>query len=218
MTRTLFFAVLLFAAALAASPRASAISTARVADDRIVISVPVEVVGGTSTVIERWWETIDRVWNRGNDGRPFTVCGRSVLFDVRFTPSPAPSRTAHVVFVEDVAPGQRYVSSVWHVLGTLPTQSARTGYWASSLPPMTAAHEFGHLLGLLDEYTPNDVNGNGRHDPGEGSRPDEARYPDAWRSLMAYERGSILERHIVEVLRLHGLAYALDCSAAASHR
>lgn len=180
--------------------------------DRITITVPIEVVGGSERLIAAWYQGIDRAWNRGDDGEPFVVCGRLVEFDVQFTARPIPEASAsHVVFVEPVPAGQRYVSSVWNAFGTSPAYSARTGYWGSNLAPDTAAHEFGHLLGLLDEYTEDDANGNGRRDPGEGSVPDVARYPDAWQSLMAYERGVVLERHIREVLRLHGAVGALSC-------
>ena len=33
--------------------------------------------------------------------------------------------------------------------------------------------------------------------------PDQRRFPDAWLSLMAQEQGSVLARHIREVVRMH---------------
>lgn len=198
--------------------RTGRVSSAAADRARITIVVPIEVVGGTPRLVDSWREAVDRAWNQADDGRPFRVCGREVRVDVRFTnrpePRPGTRRTAarsHTVFVAHVMPGQRYTSSVWHDPGTLPTESARLGFWGSDLTPAKAAHEFGHLLGLADEYTEHDSNRNGSRDPGEGSMPDVARYPDAWTSLMAYEGGAVLERHVREVVRLHEVRDAFDC-------
>jgi hypothetical protein len=181
----------------------------------IVINVPIEVVGGTDEMIARWQRGIDETWNRGNDGRPFEICGRQVLFKANFVPQPRDAqvpRNVHVVVVEQVAPGERYMSRVWHALGTSPAYSSRTGFWGSNTDASTAAHEFGHLLGLLDEYVENDANANGLREPGETPLPDERRHPDAWMSLMAHEGGNVLPRHIREVVRMHNLASALACA------
>lgn len=212
MKRSVFACVLLLAVGRAAAGFPD-LSSAIVEHDRVTIVVPVEVVGATEELLETWREGIDRTWNRGNQGGPFVICGRQVVFDVRFMPGPARQGTGHIIFVEPVGRGERYVSSVWHALGTSPTESARTGFWSANLRPTTAAHEFGHILGLMDEYREYDANGNGMRDPGEGSLPDVRRYPaDAWFSLMANEHGVVLERHIREVLRLHGATDALDCT------
>jgi hypothetical protein len=97
-------------------------------------------------------------------------------------------------------------------LGTAPTYASRTGFWGSNTDAATAAHEFGHLLGLFDEYVENDANRNGLREPGETPVPDENRYRDAWLSLMAHERGSVLQRHVREILRMHGAEAALSCT------
>jgi hypothetical protein len=115
------------------------------------------------------------------------------------------------VVVRDVRPGEQYVSSVWHALGTSPSYSARTGYWGSNMDGDTAAHEFGHLLGLLDEYVESHFDDNGHREPGDGPRPDVDRHPDAWFSVMARERGTVLRRHIREVLRMHATPDVLAC-------
>ena len=197
----------------ATTARADGVSSVLVEADRITILVPIAVVGGSEGVLERWRNGIDRAWNRGNDGRPFRVCDRPVHFDAQFTRRAGSHAAAgHVVFVADVLPGQRYVSTVSHAPGTSPAESARTGYWGSNLTAATAAHEFGHLLGLPDEYTEEDPNRNGLRDPGEGSVPDVERYPDAWLSLMAFERGIVLQRHVREILRLHGVSGLRDCA------
>lgn len=172
----------------------------------ITINVPIEVVGGTDDMLAIWARGIDDTWNRGNDGRPFEVCGRKVIFNATFHRRPKDAqvpRNVHVVVVEEVEPGQAYMSRVWHALGTSPSYSSRTGFWGSNTDVQTAAHEFGHLLGLLDEYEENDANDNGLREPGETPLPNQSRYPDAWLSLMAQERGSVLHRHVREAVRLH---------------
>jgi len=210
--RILCVAVLCLWANGALLAKANAVSTVVTDGHTVVINVPIEVLGASEALIERWTEGIDRAWNFGNNGEPFSVCGRHVVFNAQFTARGTGeilNADAHVVVVEKVKPGQRYVSRVWHALGTSPTYSARTGFWGSDTDGGTAAHEFGHLLGLLDEYVENET---GMRAPGERPVPDEARFPDAWLSLMAQERGSVLERHVREILRIHGAHAVLSCA------
>jgi hypothetical protein len=182
------------------------ISSLFVAPNSITLTIPITIVGADPDVLANWQRSIERVWNHGNDGEPFTYCGRDVIFDARFQPSAAPrnAKTSHLVIVQDVKPGDQYVSSVWHALGTSPSYSPRTGFWGSNMDGETTAHEFGHLLGLLDEYVETDPNKNGLREPGERPVPDVRRYPDALFSVMANERGVALQRHIREVIRMHG--------------
>jgi hypothetical protein len=42
--------------------------------------------------------------------------------------------------------------------------------------------------------------------------PDERRFPDAWLSLMAHERGSVLQRHVRDVVRMHTTDGPFSCS------
>jgi hypothetical protein len=191
--------------------RTTVVSTVTINDGLIVINVPIAVLGGSDALLARWQEGINRTWNFGNDGAAFAFCGRAVVFNAHFTLRRSPdglNPDAHVVVVEDVKPGRTHTSRVWHALGTSPTYSARTGFWGSDADGATAAHEFGHLLGLLDEYVESET---GLRAPGERPVPNEARYPDAWLSLMAQEHGSVLERHVREVVRIHGAAHALAC-------
>lgn len=185
---------------------AAAISWMVVETTTITIHVPIEVVGGTDEMIDLWKRSIEDAWNRGNDGRPFQVCGRTVTFHANFVRRPTHGqvpRNVHVVVIEDVMPGEPYMSRVWHALGSSPAYSSRTGFWGSNTDAATAAHEFGHLLGLMDEYKENDANANGLREPGERPLPDERRHADAWLSLMAHEDGSVLYRHIREAVRMH---------------
>jgi hypothetical protein len=192
--------------AVESAAQTNAISTMRIDATTILIDVPIEVVGGSDDLLATWRAAIDAAWNRGNDERAFEVCGRVVRFNVRFARRPADGqvpRNVHVVVVEEVLPGERYVSRVWHALGSSPAYSSRTGFWGSNSDPATVAHEFGHLLGLLDEYEENDANANGLREPGETPLPNDKRFADAWLSLMAHERGSVLVRHIREIIRMH---------------
>jgi hypothetical protein len=193
---------------------AAAISFLTVDAATVTINVPIEVVGGTDAMMASWQRGIDETWNRGNDGRSFEVCGRRVIFNATFIPqltNGSVPRNVHVVVVEDVPAGTSYVSRVWHALGTSPAYSSRTGFWGSNTDASTAAHEFGHLLGLLDEYVENDANANGLREPGETPLPDERRFPDAWMSLMAHERGNVLQRHVRDVVRMHDTGGLLTC-------
>lgn len=175
------------------------VSSLSVTGNSITLTIPVNIVNVEPAVLADWQRSIDRAWNHGNDGGSFSHCGKPVIFDARFTPQPVarPSATSHLVIVSNVKPGEQYVSSVWHTLGTSPSYSPRTGYWASNMDGATSAHEFGHLLGLLDEYGQNDSH----------------RYRDAAVSLMATERGVVLDRHIREIIRMHGGDAALTCDA-----
>jgi hypothetical protein len=191
------------------------VSSMHVDASTISIDVPIEVVGGTDDMIGLWTRAVEEAWNRGNDGRAFHVCDREVTFNAKFIRRPSDGqvpRNVHVVVVEDVGPEQRYVSRVWHALGSSPAYSSRTGFWGSNTDAGTAAHEFGHLLGLLDEYEENDVNANGMREPGETPLPNERRFPDAWLSLMAQEKGSVLTRHVREVVRMHTTDLSFTCS------
>jgi hypothetical protein len=181
----------------------------------ITITVPIDVVGGSETLIALWHAGIDDAWNHGNHGTAFEVCGRKVQFVPQFRrlpPDANTSRDAHVIVVEEVRPGQYYVSTVWHAAGTSPTESARTGFWGSNASPTTAAHEFGHLLGLDDEYIENDVNGNATRDPGETPIPDTSKYSDAAQSAMGVHEGAVLPRHVEAAVAGHDVAGTLDCA------
>jgi hypothetical protein len=202
-------------ACVSESAHSNSVSTLSVSANSVTITIPIDIVGVDADVLGRWQRAIDRAWNHGNDGDSFTYCGRRVIVDARFTPQSIVqfSPSSHLVVGREVSAGESYVSSVWHALGTSPTYSPRTGYWGDNMAAGTAAHEFGHLLGLLDEYVETDVNRNGLREPGERPAPDAGRYPDAWFSLMATERGVVLQRHIDEILRVHGVDGVLNCQA-----
>ena len=181
--------------------------------DTLTLNVPIDIVGAPPRLVRRWRAAIDRAWNQGNDGTPFDVCGRTLHFNPQFTVRAVarPSPTSHLVVVEQVRSGEPFVSSVWHTVGTLPSYSPRTGHWGSNMGDGTAAHEFGHLLGLLDEYRPETGDRGARPERPHRPTPDVTRYADAPFSLMADERGVVLPRHLEEILRMHGAAAFLEC-------
>src|SRR5262245_13043350 len=138
--RVLVFALLLAARSATAGNRGEHVSSVMTDPTTLTINVPIDIVGAAPERLALWRTAIDRVWNEGNDGRGFTVCGLRVRFNPQFTPRAFAERssTTHLVIVQPVVPGQQFVSSVWHALGTSPAYSPRTGYWGSNMDAATA--------------------------------------------------------------------------------
>lgn len=191
-----------------------AASTLTVDPDGIRIVVPIEVDGGSDEVLSRWSDAIDREWNRGNGGKPFEYCGRPVTFVPVFKLMADDGNVDpgyHLLVVQPVRPGQYYVSHVTYTRGTTPAEANRNGFIASNASDATVAHEFGHYLGLGDEYLENDTNGNGVRDQAETTTPNAALYPDAAGSLMATVNGHVLDRQVDAALQEHGIDGQLQC-------
>ena len=199
--------VFLLATSFRARFVADSISSLALKGDVIVITVPTTIVGADSGLMSRWLQAIERAVELRERRRTFCrVRPRRPVRPPfsRAHESASDAADSHLVIVETVRDGQSYVSRVSYAIGTSPSYSPRTGSWGSNMDAGTVAHEFGHLLGLLDEYVENDVNRSGHREPGEDPRPDLARYPDGFFSLMAVERGAVLPRHVREVVRMHG--------------
>jgi hypothetical protein len=216
-------AVRLFAGALAAAAVSAALltgvpldaaSTLTVSPDGIRVIVPIEVTGADDALTSRWSDAIDRAWNQGNGGDPFVYCGRTVTFVPVFKDMPADGNVDpgyHLLVVQEVRDGQYFVSTVWHERGTSPAAANRNGFIASNASDAVVAHEFGHYLGLADEYVEHDANGNGTRDAGEATSPNSALHPDAAGSLMATDTGAVYARHVDAALEEHGIDEQLRC-------
>lgn len=194
-----------------------AASSLTVDPEGIRVIVPIEVDGGDDALISRWSDAIDRAWNRGNGGEPFVYCGRPVTFVPLFKVLPESGNVDpgyHLLVVQPVRDGQYFVSTVSHTRGTSPADVNRNGFVASNASDAVVAHEFGHYLGLPDEYNENDTNGNGVRDPGETTTPNTALYPDAAGSLMATADGQVYPRQVDEALKEHGIDEQLQCPLA----
>jgi hypothetical protein len=201
------------AGALAHVPLDAA-STLAVSPEGIRVIVPIEVTGADDELTSRWSDAIDRTWNRGNGGEPFAYCGRPVTFVPVFKEMPSDGNVDpgyHLLVVQPVRDGQYFVSTVWHERGTSPAAANRNGFIASNASDAVVAHEFGHYLGLADEYVEHDTNGNGTRDAGETTSPNTALHPDASGSLMATDRGAVYSRHVDAALEEHGIDEQLRC-------
>jgi hypothetical protein len=209
MTTTL---ALLLAFAITWPLRAA--STLSVTDAEITIVVPIEVDGGSDTLLGDWMDDIDAAWNRGNNGKAFHYCGRPVRFVPVFKQIAGNGNADpgyHLLIVQDVRPGQYFVSTVFHETGSTPTETNRNGFIADTASSATVAHEFGHYLGVDDEYIVIDRNGNGVRDEGDTSRPNTALHSDAGDSLMGTLEGAVLQRHIDDALEAHGVEDKVQC-------
>jgi hypothetical protein len=204
-----------FLAALVLGITLGAASSLIVSDDEIRIVVPIEIEGASDALIDKWMNAIDDAWNRGNGGQAFTYCGRPV----RFVPilkamsaSGTVDRGYHFLQVQPAQPASSsFVSNVMHQPGKRPTEENRNGFIASSENVATVAHEFGHYLGLGDEYYEQDTNRNGQRDPGEPTVPNTALHGDAGESLMATLTGHVTQRLVDAALVEHGIEQKLTC-------
>lgn len=191
---------------------------------KYTVKVPIDLIADDPSLAKRWKKAITDHWNNGPLLGRFKCAGRSVEFvpDIRVTPAGGKTRPdAHKVRIKLLAPGVDFISTVHPGPGGLnPTTHSFTGNWGSNEDNATIAHEFGHLVGLPDEYEwipyedrnnngrrdpgerlLHDKNGNGKRDPGEPTRPK----PGFEGSLMAEHDGKVDQGLVNEAMLKHGI-------------
>jgi hypothetical protein len=187
--------------------------------DKFTITVPIDLIGGEDDIAAKWNEAIRDYWNNGPGLGRFKYCGKSVEFvpDIRPIAAGEQGRPdAAKIRMQLVPPGRDIISNV---RGIDPARNS-TGTWGSNEGDATIAHEFGHILGLRDEYVwvpYTDTNSNGRWDANEplnddpnhnGKRdPEEPTHPAPGNvgSIMAEAEGKALQRHIDAVMDRPGI-------------
>jgi hypothetical protein len=170
---------------------------------RIRITVPIDLVGGEDDVAARWNQAIKKFWNDGPFLGYFKYCGKKVEFVPDVHPIAAGQQgrpDADKITMRLVREGVYVRSNVLHH-GEFDPANNSGGNWTSTASDQIIAHEFGHLLGLRDEYFYLDNNHNGKRDPHEPTAP-KPEFRDG--SLMAGP-GKILQRHIDEAMNKLGI-------------
>ncbi len=195
-------------AALGSVATAGAINTFEITERAITITVPVDLVGATSSLTaERFANHVNRYWGSGSDGLPFCYGGRTVTIvpDFRVVPAGGSLRpNASRITVVEMRPGVDLISHVdWPTDPFDPRSQTATGAWEADATGDVIAHEFGHLLGIDDEYRESDTNHDGIRQPNEPT----VVLPQyqGQQSLMAELSGHVRQRHIAAVMQRHGM-------------
>jgi hypothetical protein len=178
-------------------------------------------------------QAVDSYW--GKPGYTY-LCYKVIMkLDIEAGSTKQPGR--HTIFMVPNDPGDPFVSTVDSPKNYDPANQSAVGHWNDWDDANVVAHEFGHVLGLRDEYTYQDKNGNGKRDYNEPTMPDPNKAPEyTWtdkepkngkidpgeislnpgqtRSLMAeWADGSsrILQRHINSIVNKHAPRGSIDC-------
>jgi hypothetical protein len=195
-----------------------AANTATVTSTSITISVPIDIVeetveGDADYYRRLWTASINEWWNRG-----FTVTcpdgskPRRVVFDpdIEVRSHETGFRyEAHVVAAlpgESTLPGYPPRADV-HPPGEIydPLEETVIGHWPEEKRPASIAHEFGHVVGLPDEYETS---------TGPNGQPMSRPIPGYQDSIMS-DFGPVHQRHLDEVVRQHTSLDELECEEPA---
>lgn len=152
------------------------------------ISLNIDLIGANpGNLVNVWEQGIEGIWsNRYNiiDG----IYTYPIVFDVNFV-----DVTADQVVTVHSGTGRSNMTN-WYL--------DRPGGWDNSYQDEIAAHEFGHMLGLYDEYAGGAVNPNIN--------------PNVFTNSIMADLGLTQRRHYEEILQLLSTATSRDLSLALS--
>lgn len=154
----------------------------------VKITVNIEFAGAaTQSLIDKWakWIEDDDFW-----GADRSYSCLKVVIKANFKLAGQGDQSFHTVNVVDIKHGRDYRSSVRWFNPYRPNEHNVTGSWGNREDQDTIAHEFGHVLGLIDEYD----KVTGQPNP---------NIPGSEFSLMGKRGGNILDHHIKDIVRKH---------------
>lgn len=109
-------------------------------DNTLKVDIDVQLYGATpaTTLLDRWERGIESIWSTNRFAVP-------ILFDVEWVAS-----SSHDYMVQVIEGLGRWNMLNWYTVGA--------GGWGDSYQEEVAAHEYGHMLSLFDEYAGGAVN------------------------------------------------------------
>lgn len=176
---SVFVAVVLGAAllALAAGTSSTDAKNTVLVDNRnkvITITVNANMIGAARNQANLQ-AAFDSYW-----GRPggFKFRCYKVVFKLSLTAVNTRQSGRHNIFMVPTDPGETLVSTVDFPNNFNPSTTSTRAHWSDFADTNTIAHEFGHLMGLPDEYSYADRNNNRQRDANEPSIPDPNKAPE----------------------------------------